>query len=120
MVDNHHLFGKSDISTHSAVKNSTRVIAKNRSQSAAQQRPFEPKRRLLDFNESDEILDEKDELDAELTRLMIKKLKQTQTQTQTKLSGESMSSPCSFSSRTSLSSNPLMVQLYLQINAHFE
>ena len=71
MVDNHQLFGKSKIGTHSAVKNSTRVIAKNRSQSAAQQRPFEPKRRLLDFDESDEILDEEDELDAELSRLMI-------------------------------------------------
>ena len=30
---------------------------------------------------SDEIFDEEDELDAELTRLMIEKLKQTQTQT---------------------------------------
>ena len=68
MVDNHHLFGKS------AVKNSTRVIAKKWSQSAAQQRPFEPKRRLLDFDESDEILNEEDELDAELSRLMIEKL----------------------------------------------
>ena len=52
----------------------TRVIPKNRSQSAAQQLPFEPKRRLLDFDESDEILDEEDELDAELSRLMIEKL----------------------------------------------
>ena len=83
MVDNHHLFGKLDIGTQSAVKDSTRVIAKNRSQSAAHQCPFEPKRRLPDFDESDEILDEEDELDAELTRLMIEKLKQTQTQTQT-------------------------------------
>ena len=33
-----------------------------------------------------------------------------------KLSGESMSSPCSFSSRTTLSSNLLMVQLCLQMN----
>ena len=74
MVDNHHLFGKSEIGTRSAVKNSTRVIPKNRSQSAAQQLPFEPKRRLLDFDESDEILDEEDELDAELSRLMIEKL----------------------------------------------
>ena len=74
MVDNHHFFGKSEIGTCFAVKNSTRVIAKNRSQSAAQQRSFEPKRRLLDFDESDEILDEEDELDAELSRLMIEKL----------------------------------------------
>ena len=72
MVDYHHLFGKSDIGTHSAVKDST--LAKNRSQSAAKQRPFEPKRRLLDFDESDEILDEEDELDAELSSLMIEKL----------------------------------------------
>ena len=38
---------------------------------AAQQRPFEPKRRLLGFDESDEILDEEDELDAKLSRLFI-------------------------------------------------
>ena len=74
MVDNHQLFGNIKIGTRSAVKNSTRVIPKNWSQSAAQQLPFEPKRRLLDFDESDEILDEEDELDAELSRLMIEKL----------------------------------------------
>ena len=75
MVDNHHLFGKSDIGTHSAVRNSTRVIAKNWSQSAAQLRPFDPrKRRLLDFDESEESVNEEDELDAELSSLMIEKL----------------------------------------------
>ena len=74
MVDNHQLFGKSKIGTRSAVKNSTRVIPKNRSQSAAQQLPFEPKRRLLDFDESVESVDEEDELDAELSSLMIEKL----------------------------------------------
>ena len=74
MVDNRQFFGKSEIGTRSAVKKSTRVIAKNRSQSAAQQQPFEPKKRLLDFDESDDILDEEDELDAELSRLMIEKL----------------------------------------------
>ena len=74
MVDNHHLFGKSEIGTHSAVKNSTRGIAKSRSRLEAQQRPFEPKRRLLDFDESDEILDEEVELDAELSWLTIEKL----------------------------------------------
>ena len=74
MVDNHHFFGKSEIGACSAVKNSTQVIAKNRIQSAAKQLPFEPKRRLLDFDESDEILDEEDELDAELSRLMIEKI----------------------------------------------
>ena len=74
MVDNHQLFGKIKIGTRSAVKNSTRVIPKNRSQSAAQQLPFEPKRRLLDFDESDKILNEEDELNAELSRLMIEKL----------------------------------------------
>ena len=41
---------------------------------AAQERSSDPKRRLLDFDESDEILDEEDELDAELSRLMIEKL----------------------------------------------
>ena len=75
MVDNHHLFDKSEIGTRLAVKKSrTQVIPKNRSQSAAQQLPFEPKRRLLDLNESDESVDEEDELDAELSRLMIEKL----------------------------------------------
>ena len=74
MVDNHQLFGKSKIGTRSAVKNSTRVIPKNRSQSAAQQLPFEPKRRLLDFDESEESVNEEDELDAELSSLMIEKL----------------------------------------------
>ena len=74
VVDNRQLFGKSEIGTRSAVKNSTRVIPKNRSQSAAQQLPFEPKRRLLDFDESDESVDEEDELDAELSSLMIEKL----------------------------------------------
>ena len=74
MVDNRQLFGKSEIGTRSAVKNSTRVIAKNWSQSAAQQRPFEPKRRRLDFDESDESVDEEDELDVELSSLMIEKL----------------------------------------------
>ena len=57
-----------------AVQSSNYNKLQNRSQSAAQQRPFEPKRRLLDFDESDEILDEEDELDAELSRLMIEKL----------------------------------------------
>ena len=37
-MDNHHLIGKSEIGTRSAVKYSTRVIAKDRSQLAAQQR----------------------------------------------------------------------------------
>ena len=74
MVDNHQLFGKSKIGTRSAVKNRTRVIPKNQSQSAAQQLPFEPKRRLLDFDESDESVDEEDELDAKLSSLMIEKL----------------------------------------------
>ena len=129
----------------------------------------------MDFDESDESLEEEDELDAELSFLLIDKLsifnlhlfagtKKSQlwmrarisrivggheghnfqyfggwrekylciaaTSTQAErvlswkgfllkkrrlsLSGESMSSPCSFSSRTTLSSNPLMVQLYLQ------
>ena len=72
MVDNHQLFGKSKIGTRSAVKNSTRVIPKNRSQSAAQQLPFKPKRRLLDFDEFDESIEEEDELDTELSRLKIK------------------------------------------------
>ena len=100
MVDNHHLFGKSEIGTRSAVKNSARVIAKNRSQSAAQQRPFEPKRRLLDFDESEKIFDDEDELDAELTRHQVNDRKTQTNSNSNKLSGESMSSPCSFSSRT--------------------
>ena len=41
---------------------------------AAKQRPFEPKRRLLGFDETGEILDEEDGLDAKLSRLMIEKI----------------------------------------------
>ena len=33
-----------------------------------------PKRRLLDFDESDESIEEEDELDAELSRLLIDKI----------------------------------------------
>ena len=54
----------------SALKNSTRVLAKNWSHSAAQERPSKPKRRLLDFNEFDESIEEENELDAELSRLL--------------------------------------------------
>ena len=74
MVDNHHLFGKSEIGTRSAVKNRTRVLTKNRSHSAAQERPYKPKRSLSDFDESDESIEEYDELDAELSRFLIDKL----------------------------------------------
>ena len=55
--------------------NSTRVLAKNWSHSAAQERPSKPKRRLLDFDESDESIEEEDELDAELSLLLIDRLK---------------------------------------------
>ena len=53
--------------------NSTRVLAKNWSHSAAQERPSKPRRRLLDFDKSDESIEE-DELDAELSRLLIDKI----------------------------------------------
>ena len=42
-------------------------------QSSAQERPSKPKRRLLDFDESDESIEEEDELEAELSRLLIAK-----------------------------------------------
>ena len=57
-----------------AVQSSNYNKLQNRSQSAAQQQPFEPKKRLLDLDDSDDILDEEDELDAELSWLMIEKL----------------------------------------------
>jgi len=50
------------------------VLAKNRSHSAAQERPYKPKRSLVDFNVPDENIEEQDELDAELSRLLIDKL----------------------------------------------
>ena len=73
-MDNRQLFGKSEIGTRSAVKNSTRVLAKNWSHSTAQEQPSKPKRRLVDFNKSDENIEEEDELDAELSRLLIEKI----------------------------------------------
>ena len=39
------------------------------------QQPSKPKRRLVDFGESDESIEEEDELDAELSSLLIDKLK---------------------------------------------
>ena len=51
--------------------NSTRVLAKNWSHSAATERPSKPK---TDFDESDESIEEEDELDAELSRLLIDKI----------------------------------------------
>ena len=41
---------------------------------AAQERPSKPKRRMVDFDESDESIKEEDELYAELSRLLIDKL----------------------------------------------
>ena len=68
------MISRPEIGTRSAVKNSTRVLARNRSHSAAQERPSKPKRRLLDFDESDKSIEEEDKLDAELSRLLIDKL----------------------------------------------
>ena len=39
-----------------------------------QEQQSKPKRRLLDFDASDESIEEEDELDAELSRLLIDKL----------------------------------------------
>ena len=44
------------------------------STSSAQERPSKPKSRLLDFNESDESLEEEDRLDTELSSLLLGKL----------------------------------------------
>ena len=41
---------------------------------AAQEQTSKPKRRMVDFNKSDESLEEEDELDAELSFLFIDKL----------------------------------------------
>ena len=56
-----------------AVKISPLVLAKNRSHSAAQEQTSKPKRRLVDFDESDESVEEEDELDAGPSRLLIDK-----------------------------------------------
>ena len=57
------------------MKFSIRVLAKNWSHSAAQEQPSKPKRTaLVHFDESDESIEEEDELDAELSRLLIFKL----------------------------------------------
>ena len=41
---------------------------------AAKEQPSKPKRRPVEFNESDEKIEEEDELNAELSRLLIDKL----------------------------------------------
>ena len=74
LQDNRHIIGRPEIGTRSALKNSTRVLAKNWSHSAAQEHPSKPQRRLVDFDESDESIEEEDELDAELSRFLIDKL----------------------------------------------
>ena len=58
--DNLHIISRPEIGTLSAVKNSTRVLANNQSQLAAQEWPSKPKRRLLDFDESDTSIEEED------------------------------------------------------------
>ena len=65
MQDNHHIISGPEIGTRSAVKNSTRVLAKNWSHSTAQEQPSKPKRNLVDFDVSDESIEDEDELDAE-------------------------------------------------------
>ena len=72
--DNHHIIGRPKIGTRSALKYRTRVPAKNRSLSTAKEQPSKPKRRPVEFNESDENIEEEDELDSELSRLLIDKL----------------------------------------------
>ena len=51
------------------------VISKLGATRAAQERPYKPKRSLVDFDESDEsiVIEEEDEFDAELSRLLIDK-----------------------------------------------
>ena len=71
--DNRHIIGRPEISTHSAVKSSTQVLAKNWSHLAAQELPSKQRRRLLDFDESDEMI--LGELELELSRLLIDKLR---------------------------------------------
>ena len=60
LQDNRHKIGTPQFGAPSAVKYSTRVFAKIRSPSAAQERPSKPKRRLLAFDESDESIQEED------------------------------------------------------------
>ena len=58
MRDNRHIISRPEIGTPSAVKNRTRVLAKNRSHLAAQEQPYKPKRSLVDLDESDEGIEE--------------------------------------------------------------
>ena len=52
----------------------TEMLSLELSTSSAQERPSKPKSRLLDFNESDESLEEEDRLDTELSSLLLGKL----------------------------------------------
>ena len=58
----YRIIGRPEIGTRLALRNSTQVLAKKRSHSAAQEQPSKPKRRLLDFDVSDKSLEEEDEL----------------------------------------------------------
>ena len=50
------------------------VISKLGATRAAQERPYKPKRSLVDFDESDESIEEEDKFDAELSIFLIYKI----------------------------------------------
>ena len=76
LQDNRHIIGRPEVSTRSAIKNCTPVLTKNWSHTAAQERSW----RLVDFStnlivsDSDKIIEEENELDAELSMLLFDKL----------------------------------------------
>ena len=56
------------------LKNEMMSLQPSTSSGTEQEQQSKPKRRLLDFDASDESIEEEDELDAELSRLLIDKL----------------------------------------------
>ena len=55
----YRIIGRPEIGTRLALRNSTQVLAKKRSHSAAQEQPSNPERRLVDFEEPVESIEEK-------------------------------------------------------------
>ena len=55
----YRIIGRPEIGTRLALRNSTQVLAKKRSHSAAQEQPSNPERRLVDFDEPVESIEEK-------------------------------------------------------------
>ena len=73
--DNCHIISRPKISTRSAVKIVPEYSQKiGATRSAAQEQTSKPRRSLVDFDKSDERIEEEDEFDTELSRSLIDKL----------------------------------------------